>query len=355
MSHFPARFRGWETRRQLDCLFGDSSVKLTSFSLSRSAWKFQETSWIISLLLICSRVIVGLHPSPPVVANSLIPAIISLQELLLTFQCVSQIFSDGLNPGESFFFSSPWNSFKSFRINESYKLKKHCICLSLLLPGWCLLPWSSSSWGPSHSASYLPDSPKGTGTLVIHPVPLSMPVNRAQLSRSVKQSSLHVLVSFRISMGCDVRCWRPDPCSLLEKWGHGKIGFFLQGNGAELGYRAELYQAPWLCLLPAISRLSFHGSVSWLQCWTKREMSFTWETFWVCSDITLLFQDSFRCWLPMPNVEAVGLWELNHLTHSGPHKDKKKEGSHVVSYFFHGLREHVCNDVLEGPGKPILA
>lgn len=51
----------------------------------------------------------------------------------------------------------------------------------------------------------------------------------------------------------------------------------------------------------------------------------------------------------MPNVEAVGLWELNHLTHSGPHKDKKKEGSHVVSYFFDGLREHVCNDVLEWP------
>lgn len=133
------------------------------------------------------------------------------------------------------------------------------------------------------------------------------------------------------------------PCSLVEKWSHGKTGFLLQGSGAELWCRAKLHQAPWLCLLRAISRLPFHGNVSWLQCWTKREMSFTWETSWVCSDITLLFQDSLRCWLPMPNVEAVGLWGLNHLTHSGPNKDKKKEGSHMVSYFFNGLREHVCN------------
>jgi hypothetical protein len=187
---------------------------------------------------------------------------------------------------------------------------------------------------------------------MIHLVPWSMPVNRAPWS--VKLSFLYVLLSLRFIMGCDVCHWWPDPVVWLSSEVVEKFRFPLEGSRAELWHRAELHQAPLLCLLLAILSLSSHGNVAWLQCYKKREMSATWKCYFGYVHPVCCSSKTLRCCLLMQSVEAVGLWRLDYPTHSRPNKEKK-EGSRVVSYFFYALREHawklMCWNV---PGKALL-
>lgn len=107
---------------------------------------------------------------------------------------------------------SPWNSFKSLRINRNYKLNKHCICLRP--PSWLEIPWSSTSWGPL--PLHLSPSWFIQGHLGFNDT--SGPTEHAsQHSSLFSETKLSVCSCFlKVYYGCDICHWWPDPVVWLR-------------------------------------------------------------------------------------------------------------------------------------------